>query len=226
MKRFHILVCSFAMVAMFFASDLMAQRGGFMRMMGGGVQLDSSLLAMKEVQKELEFTEDQTEKIGAKASELNDALRSEMREIMQGGGDMSEVEDVIAELKEEEKEILALLNDDQMARLTQLRYQRMGTAMYSDKDVQEALGLSDDQKQTIADAVEDNQQEMQDAMEEARDSGDFGSIRGIMTDLQKKLTESVTAALTDDQKEMVTEMKGEEFEFPQPQRRRRGRSDF
>jgi len=233
MKRFHILVCSFAVMAMVSSSELQAQGGGMLRMMmgGGGVQLDSSILAMEEVQKELELTDEQTEKIGAAAKEINDSLRSEMRDIFTGGGgDRSEMEaemkDLMAELKEEEQEIIALLTDDQKDRLTQLRYQRMGTAMYQDEEVQKALDISDDQKESIDDAFASNEIEMQDAMDEARDSGDFGSIRTVMQDMQKKLTESLNGILTDDQKEKVTEMKGKEFKFPQRQRRRGGRSDF
>lgn len=227
MKRFQIFVCVFA-VAMLFTTEAMAQRGGgMMRFMGGGLQLDSAMLAMKEVREELKLDEEVAKKVGDMASEVNDSLRAEMREIMMGGGDMSEVEDVLEELREEEKEIVALLNDDQKERLTQLRYQRMGNAMYSDEKVQESLGFSDDQKTAVKDAVENNQQELQDAMSEARESGDFGAARDAMRELREKLTKTLDGILTEKQKEQVVEMKGDEFEFPQRRRGRRGsRSDF
>ena len=228
MKRLQILLSFFAVAAICFSSQAQAQRSGFMRMMGGGgVQLDSSMLAMKEVQEELEFTEEQTKEIGEKAAELNDTMRSEMREIMMGGGDMSELEDVIKELKEEEQEFVALLNDEQKDRLKQLRFQRMGTAMYQDEEVQKTLELSDDKKKEIDDAIENNQEELQEAIQEVRDSGDFGSIRSTMADLQKELTVALNEILSDDQKEQVTKMKGKEFKFPERRRGRRSeRSDF
>ena len=231
MKCFHLVVGSFALLAMCMVTEVQAQRGGMMGMMGGGVQLDSALLAMEEVQEELNFTDEQIEKVGKAAAKINDSLRAEMRDLFQGGGaDRSEMEEamkeVMDELKEEEKEIIALLDDDQKSRLTQLRYQRMGTAMYMDEEVQKALELTKTQKQDIDDAIDANQEALQEAMAEARDSGDFGSVRETMADLQKELTETLEGILTDDQKEMVVEMKGEEFKFPERQNRRRGRSDF
>ena len=232
MKRLHIVVGSFALLAMCLVTEAQAQRGGgMMRMMRGGMQLDSAMLAMEAVQKELDLSEEQIEKIGKEAAKINEAMRSEMRELFQdAGGDRAEMEDAMKELmdelREEEKEIVALLNDDQKKRLQQLRYQRMGVAMYQDEAVQDALELSDSQKQDIDDAIDANQEALQDAMAEARDSGDFGSIRGTMTDLQKELAETLQGLLTDEQKEMVVDMKGEEFKFPERQNRRRQRSDF
>lgn len=225
MKRIPILTAVVA--TLLFAAQAEAQRGGFMQLLsGGGAQLDSAILAMEEVQKELEFTEEQVEKIGKQAAELNDELRSEMREIMMSGGDMSELQDLLKELREEEKEFIALLNDDQQERLSQLRYQRMGDGIYQNEDVQKELGMTKDQVTSIKDAFEEGQEAMRNAMEDARDSGDFGSIRETMSDLQKELTDSLNEILSDEQKEKVEAMKGEAFEFPQPRRRGRQRSDF
>ena len=72
MKRFYILAMAFVLLAMT-SSQAMAQRGGFMRMMGGGQELDSTLLAMTEVQDELNFTDEQKEEIGDQAQEILDA---------------------------------------------------------------------------------------------------------------------------------------------------------
>jgi hypothetical protein len=221
-----MMAVAVGLLSLCMSSQALAQRGGFMQMMGG-MQLDSAILAIKEVQEELKFTDEQMEEIGKKAAELNDTLRSEMREIMMGGGDRSEIDELMEELREEEQEFIALLNDDQKNRLKELRYQRMGTAMYQDEDVQTALGLSDDQKQAIEDAVQSSMDAMQDAMAEARDSGDFGSIRGKMQEMQKELAESLEGILSDKQKEQVVAMKGKVFEFPERRARRRGgRSDF
>ena len=153
MKRFYIIAMAFVLLAAT-SSQVMAQRGGFMRMMGGGQELDSTLLAMTEVQDELNFTDEQKEEIGDQAQEILDAMRSEMRDaFMGGGGDreamMETIQEIMADLRDEEKDIIGKLDDDQKKRLTQLRYQRMGNAMYQDKKVQEALKLKDSQKEAI-----------------------------------------------------------------------------
>lgn len=231
MKRFYILAMAFVLLAMT-SSQAMAQRGGFMRMMGGGQELDSTLLAMTEVQDELNFTDEQKDEIGDQAQEILDAMRSEMRDaFMGGGGDreamMETIQEIMADLRDEEKEIIGKLDDDQKKRLTQLRYQRMGNAMYQDKKVQEALKLKDSQKEAIDDAFESNQDTLEEAMADARESRDFGAMQSAMADAQKELAETLNDLLDEKQQKQAEEMKGKEFKFPEPQRRGRGgRSDF
>jgi len=231
MKRFYIIATAFVLLAAT-SSQAMAQRGGFMRMMGGGQQLDSTLLAMTEVQDELDFSDEQKEEIGDQAQEILDAMRSEMRDaFMGGGGDreamMETIQEIMEDLREEEKEIVDKLNDDQKKRLTQLRYQRMGNSMYQDKTVQKTLKLSDSQKEAIDDAFAANQENLEEAMADARESRDFGAMQSAMADAQKDLAATLNDLLDKKQQKQAEEMKGEEFEFPEPQRRRRGgRSDF
>ena len=68
---------------------------------------------------------------------------------------------------------------------------------------------------------------MQEKMREAMQDGDRGAMGQIMQDMQKELTADLEDILTDKQKEMVVEMKGDEFKFPERQRRRGNRrSDF
>ena len=232
MKRIFIVFAAIALLAMG-SSQLMAQGGGFMRMMGGGNQLDSTLLVMEEVQDELKLSDDQKEEIGEQAQQIMDDMRSEMRDTFMGGGGsreemMESIQEMMEEFREEEKEVVALLNDDQRARLAQLRYQRMGNAMYQDEKVQKELGITKDQKEAIADAFETNQEEMQEAMADAREARDFGAMQSAMADGQKELAKSLDEILKKDQKKEVAKMKGEEFKFPEPQRRggRGERSDF
>jgi len=233
MKRFQIVMCMLA-VTLMFCSSAMAQRGGGMRGMmqmmsgGGGFQLDSNLLAIEEVQKELGLSEEEMKEIGEKAKELRQAFRSEMMEIRRDGGDAAEMEALYKELKEEEGEFVGKLSDKQKERLSQLKYQQMGIAMYQDKDAQEGLGFSDDQKGSIKETFESFQTELRNAMEEAREARDFAAMQETMTEMGEKLEKDLGEILTDEQKEKAEEMKGEKFEFPQPQRRRRGgnRSDF
>ena len=232
MKRFQIYMCVFA-IAILFSTEAMAQ-GNMSRMMrmmgGGGVQLDSSLLAIEKVREELNFTDDQTEKIAEKAADLNSQMQTGLRDIMMSGGDEAEIKELTDELMEEEKEIVAMLDDDQKKRLSQLKYQRMGRSVYQDEQCQKDLEFSEEQVESVNEAFEGYMEDLQSAFTDARESGDMGSIRQTMTDLAKELDESLVGFLNDDQKKKLEEMKGEEFDFPQPQRRGRGgrgnRSDF
>jgi hypothetical protein len=223
--RFSVAICAVATLAVFVA-DAQAQRGGpggMMRMVlgGGGGQLHSELLAMEQVQAEIKLTDEQQEKIVAKAKELFNAFQSEKREIMQDGGDAAKVGELLKAKQDEEKEIVASLNDDQKKRLRQLMVQRMGNGAFQNAKIAKELGISDDQKKEIKKAVETAAETMQKAMEEARESRDFASIRTAITDMQKKLTESLMGVMNDKQKSKYKEMRGEKFEFPQRQRRRR-----
>ena len=232
MKRTFIVFGAIALLAMS-SSQLLAQGGGFMRMMGGGQQLDCTLLVMDEVQDELKLTDDQKEEIGEQAQQIMDDMRAGMRDTFMGGGGsreemMESIQEMMEEFREEEKEVVALLNDDQRARLAQLRYQRMGNAMYQDEKIQKEIGITKDQKTAIEDAFETSEEEMQEAMADARESRDLGAMQAAMADGQKELAKSIDEILKADQKKKIAKMKGDEFEFPQPQRRggRGGRSDF
>ncbi len=217
--------CAVASAA-FFVSHIQAQeRGGgnmMMRMMmAGRGQLYSELLVMEKVQTELEMTDEQIEEMGESAAEINDAWRTERREIIMDGGDDAEVNELLKELRAEEKELVSKLNDKQLNRLNQLRHQRMGTAMYRDESVAESLGITPDQKKDIDAAFEVTMVAIQKAAEEARESGNFRAIMTASRELDAKLAETITGFLNDEQQELVKEMTGEPFEFPQ---RRRGRA--
>ncbi len=221
MIRFGAIACAVAAICCS-TSDLMAQRGGGMMMrMMGGVRLDSSLLAIEEVQKELELTDEQMDTVAAKAEALVEDMRGEMRDIMMGGGGMSEIKDFMEELHEDEQEFVGLLNDEQKQRLTELHYQRMGNAMFADLEVQKDLDLSDQQIQSIDDAFT----AYEEIITEARNSGDFSTMREIMRDAEKEAEDTIMSVLSDEQKDNAEKMKGEPFEFPQRQRRQQ-RSDF
>lgn len=222
------------MAGLLITSDAVAQRGGGGRggrgggmMMGAGrAQLISGLLAMEEVQKELDLSEKQIEEVVAEAEQLNDDFRSEIRALFQDGGGMDEgaMADLAKEFKEEEGAILEKLNKDQMARLKQLNYQRMGTGMLMDDDARKELKITDDQVKDMEDAMTN----MRESMQELFQDGDRETMRERMGELMAEMEETIMGLLTDDQKQQMEDMKGEAFEFPQ---RRRGggggrRSDF
>ncbi len=208
-------------VCLFCVSDASAQRGGggFGR---GGAQLMSGLFAMEEVQKELELTDEQIEKVVGPAAQINDDLRAEAREIMQGGGDQSEVAELVKEMQEKEGELIAKLNDEQKSRLKQLHYQRLGSGLLMDEGAQKDLEITDEQKEKITEASA----AMRDKMMALREGGDREAAMAKMPALQEELQKSLDAVLTEEQNEKLVELKGEAFEFPERQPREGRRSDF
>lgn len=182
-------------------------------------QMASGLLAMEEVQKELEMTEGQVEEIVAAAQQLNDDFRAAMREAFTSGEDIAEI---AKEFKAQDDELVAKLDDKQKTRLKQLMYQRMDIAVLRDADVAAAIALTDDQKTAIDDAFAS----MQEKMQEMFQSGDREGMREKMGELRTELTETVMGQLTDDQKAKLDELKGAAFQFPERRRGGERRSDF
>jgi Spy/CpxP family protein refolding chaperone len=211
------------------APSLEAQgRGGF-GMMGGRPQLKSGLLTMEEVQEELELTDEQIEEVVGPATELNDSFRSEMRAMFQeGGADPEEIEELLKELREEEKPLIEKLEESQRERLNQLYYQRIGTQIYRDEEAAAALELTDEQKTSIEEILDGAREKMMSAMQELRDGGgDREGARETFQKIGEETEKSLADVLTEEQRKKVEEMKGEAFEFPQRQGREGGRrSDF
>lgn len=206
-------------VCLVFASDAQAQRGG--GMFGRGPQLMSSLLSMEEVQKELELTDEQKEEVVVPAAQLNDEMRAEMRELR--GADSGEIADFVKEMREQEGEIIAKLNDDQKGRLKQLFYQRLGAALLLDEGAQKDLELTDDQVEKITQASTSMREK---AMELFQSGGGEG-MREKMTELMEEMQKTLDSVLTEEQNEKLVDLKGEEFKFPERQQRGGGqRSDF
>jgi hypothetical protein len=213
MPAFVVLVAG----AILSAPSLMAQPGG-MGMMNRP-QMASGLLALEEVQKELEMTESQIEEIVSAAQQLNDDFRAAMRDAFTSGEDIAEI---AKEFKEQDDELVAKLDDKQKTRLKQLLYQRMDIAVLRDADVAAALALTDDQKTAIDDAFAS----MQEKMQEMFQSGDREGMREKMGELRTELSETVMGQLTDEQKTKLDELKGEAFQFPERRRGGERRSDF
>jgi Spy/CpxP family protein refolding chaperone len=203
-------------------------RGGGMFGGRGGGQLKSSLLTIEEVQQELKLTDEQIEGVVAKAEALNEKMRSEMRALREDEAGEDEMNELMNELRDEDKTIVAELNDEQNARLTQLWFQRMGVAAYQNEEFQAAIELTDDQKAKVEEIFASGREKMQEAMREAEESGDREGIRETMQTLMTEQEESLAEILTDEQKEKLEEVKGAPFEFPRRQRGGGGRqrSDF
>lgn len=151
-----------AVVALCAASAVQAQPpGGFrgprggMEMMGRGA--DRLLLALPEVQKELNVTEEQKGLIddmladlreggpGFDREQLRDASPEERQKLMQEARAKAD-----ARMKQAEEATKTILDEKQFARYEQLRIQRAGVAALGRPEVAEKLALTQEQQDKLA----------------------------------------------------------------------------
>ncbi|AMV20902.1 Spy/CpxP family protein refolding chaperone [Planctomyces sp. SH-PL14] len=226
MKLHRLVLCA----ALLFASPVLAQpgggggggRGGF-RGMGGGGGGVAGLVGMEAVQKELSITDEQKAALGK--------IQEEMRASFQGF-DFQALRDLSEEernkkmeefrkkgqesAKKVEGQVKELLNEEQWARLGELRIQREGVSALSREEVAKDLALTDEQKEKIAKLSESLRPQFGRG---GPGGGGGGGERPNFEEMraQREKTEGeVMAVLTDDQKAKLEKMKGEKFEFPRP----------
>ena len=115
--------------------------------------------------------------------------------------------------KKNEAAIKAILTAEQFARLKEISLQLAGAHAILDKNVQEKLGLSDDQKSKLSDLVKAQQQSMRSQFEKMRDgnNGDPQQMRESMDADRKAFDAKLTAVLTSDQASQLTAMGGKPF---------------
>jgi hypothetical protein len=164
----------------------------------GGMQVSSlMLLGIPAVQQELGLSETQK-------SDLNDLQQKTQEQVRASFGDFGQMQDLSPEERDKrfaaaakkveetnrqaDEKAAKILNAKQAERLGQLRLQRDGPAALARPEIAKQLGLTDEQQAKI--------------------KGPQGGFR---------LQADVLAALTAEQKAKWAEMKGKEFQFPQPQ---------
>ncbi len=188
-----------------------------------GAALDPArLLGMKEVRDELEITDEQAEQIRELADELrpaagerrerpdfqnmSDAERAEFRETMQ------------AQLRERAQKMKGKLSEillpPQLDRLQQISIQVQGIGALRNEEFAKKLGVSDEQKTAITEAMESAGREMREKMRELFQSGDMEQVREKMSEMRKEIETKALSHLTDEQRKMFEEAKGEPFEMP------------
>ncbi|HZU36500.1 MAG TPA: hypothetical protein VFA18_11355, partial [Gemmataceae bacterium] len=166
------------------------RRGG--RGFGRGMMMNPVfLLNRPEVQKELNLTDEQKDKVKdtfQKVQEKMAPLRDMSQEERQ-----EKAPAIMKEANEEaQKSLKGLLKPEQDKRLHQIMLQMRGPQAFTDAKIQEKLKLSDDQKNSIKSIMEDQQKEIQ----EARDNMDFQKMGEIRRETNNKLQ----GVLNDDQK--------------------------
>ncbi|MGO8744635.1 MAG: Spy/CpxP family protein refolding chaperone [Thermoguttaceae bacterium] len=213
-----------AMAAMALCTTAWSQpgpgRGGFGRGMGGmqsPAMMWGLLLRAPTVQKELNLTDDQKEKL----KEYSDKAQAAMRELFAGMQDLSADERAAkmaenrkkldGQAEEAKKTIEGILLPNQLDRLKEVALQRRGPQALADKEVQTSLALTDDQKDKIKTIGEDT---MKKAQEIRAEGGDPQEARTKVQSLAKEAQEKVMELLTAEQKEKFEKMKGAKLEIP------------
>ncbi len=208
-----VTLCGLAACESSTAQDNQQGRRGQGRFgMGGAGASSLGLLGIDVVQKDLKVSDDQKasiQKLQDSASEARSALRGQ-------GLSREEMTAKFQEMtKDQDAKIAGILDDKQKARLKEIRLQRRGAQGLTDKELAEALKLTDDQVNKIKEIVDAMQKEMQDAFQSAGQGGDRTAMRDKMTKLRKDTDDKILAVLTPDQKTSYDKMLGTKIDLPQ-----------
>ncbi len=170
-----------------------------------------SLLTNQAVQKELNITDEQKEKLQAALQELRGGFNNLSREERQ-----KKVEEMA---KKADETIKTVLDEKQQKRFGELDIQIQGGGAINNPKVAKHLGLDQAQKDQLKKIQADNapstrfdfqnatQEELQKFMSEARER-------------REKLNAALLAVLTPAQKKTFEKMQGEKFTFPARNRTR------
>lgn len=166
--------------------------GGF-----GGPPSMARLATIDKVQTELKLSDEQKDKI----KKINDESREEMMKQRQAGSrpDPEAMRKMRDETSDKLKEVL---NSDQQKRLMGIFIQVMGDGAVMDPAVGKEIGLTDDQKQKLHDAIG--------PPPEGRQGGGGGQS---FQDRRAKMEKEVAAVLTDEQKKKLESLKGEKVDI-------------
>ena len=213
------------------------QRGRF----GGGNQYGLgklTLLQNKDVQKDIQLTDEAKSTL----EKFADEMHSEMRKQFEGLRDLSheERQAKIAELrpkledreKEVQKKLDEVLSTEQRDRLGQIELQARHLEAFSQKEVADALQLTDDEKEKIKDLRDKSRTEMRDPFPGGgrgfRGAGEAGGppaaggaraaggpsdeVREKIKKLNDDTMDKAKEILTSEQREKFDKMLGKKFE--------------
>ncbi len=191
----------------------------------------SRLISMPEVQTELKLQSDLLEKVKAFAEESQAKMREERQMIADQGLEPAEMRAEMTALNDQfqakDAEALGkILSAEQMTRLKQLMVQQQGFNAITRKEVADAIGLKEEDREKLKATVDIINQETMAKMQEIGQGGDREQAQKIMDESRKQVEATVMSALSDEQKKKFEELKGAAFKFPEPQARGGGRRDF
>ena len=167
-------------------------------------------MAIAEVQKELNITDAQKEKLQALRGERGNQ-QNLSRE------DRQKLFEELA--KKADETIKSVLDEKQQQRFAELRIQRDGAGSLARAEIAEKLGLDQAQKDQVkkirADNAPTNRPNFQNATAE-----ELQKFATEARERREKINTALLAVLTSAQKESFEKLQGAKFTFPQPQGRR------
>jgi len=178
------------------AAQATAQRGSWLGGRGLGISA-AQLVVQEPVQKELGLSSEQTAK-------LADLPKGETN--LRGFRDMSEEErrqamDTRAKLvAEQDKALAGILDEKQLARLTQIKMQALGARALLEEDVATKMKMTPGQSEQLRDGL-------QEIMQAARGGG------GGPAQWRQQALEKVAEILTPEQKADFKALQGKEFDL-------------
>lgn len=199
--------------------------GGFSGGRGGGGL--AGLLRIEQVREEIELMPDQEEAL-KKVSE--DRPRFERPEGIdfrdQSEENQKKLQAFIKKVQKQRVEAEEKLRDqleeillpEQLERLEQLEVRQMRTAALMNARVVAALKLTTEQQEDLKKKSEAAREELMSKMRELFRGGGGEGMREKMEAATKETEEKLLSVLTSDQKKEFEELKGEDFEFPRPER--------
>jgi len=173
---------------------------------GGGL----ALLQLDVVAKDLALTDEQKESL----KKVGDDARQQMKDLRDSLKDASR-EDRRAKMSDAEKEIAkkvdAVLNDKQRSRMQEIRLQVRGASALRDKEIADALKLTEDQTKKLTDLADARRAAVSDARKDA--GGDRTASRDKVAQISKDSNEKMLEVLTTEQKDQFEKMKGAKLDL-------------
>ena len=105
-----------------------------------------------------------------------------------------------------------MLNDKQRGRLEEIKLQARGPAALADKELQDKLKLSDEQKSKLTDLAEARRKTVREAFQSAA-GGDRTEARKKIAEASKESSTKMLDVLTTEQKEAFEKMQGKKLEL-------------
>jgi len=180
------------------------------------------LLRVEKVQKELELVSEQKDKLkeiaekaaarmrdsGAVFSKLRDASEEERKAAITEYGNKAR-----AQAEQLKKDLEEVLLPHQIERLKQIALQIQGLRALQDKEVQDTLGITEEQKEKMKSLNDGMMEKFRGMMGRRGDESERQAQREKMQELRKEYESKTLDVLTADQKEKFEKMKGPKFDL-------------
>jgi hypothetical protein len=177
--------------------------------LGGDLDSLDFLLLNESVQKELKLSDEQLLKVKEVIHDVRQKHRPEMEKLRDR---LKLLETMRASGEEVLKKMDGILTAEQIKRFKQIRLQKDGLRAFSDKEVEAALRLTEEQKSRIKALTEELSQRAKQTLEEGTGSNFESALRKLAA-LRKDLLQKAVDGLTAEQKKAWKELTGEPFEI-------------